>query len=129
MNRDPKTLKLYIAVLDEVPDHMVPVLVAHSVLNADKRFSHLHWCDDEHGDGQTSYSLWPTYTDWKFNSFKKVVLRVNRKEFNKISELYGVYLGFENSVLDGSNTCAVVCPQYDLPNVLSFAKMWKPNKE
>lgn len=129
MNRDPKTLKLYIAVLDEVPDHMVPVLVAHSVLNADKRFSHLYWCDDEYGGGQTSYSLWPTYTDWKGNSFKKVVLRVNRKEFNKISELDGVYLGFENSVLNGDDSCAVVCPRYDLPNVLSFAKMWKPNKE
>lgn len=126
---DPKTLKMYIAVLDEVPDHMVPVLVAHSVLNADKRFSHLHWYDDEKGAGQTSYPLWPIYYDWKGNSFKKVVLRVNRKEFDKIYNLSNVYFGFENSVLGGNYSCAVICPRYDLPNVLEFAKMWAPKQK
>ena len=124
MNRDPKTLKLYIAVLDEVPDHMVPVLVAHSVLNADKRFSTVHFYEDT-----GNYPLLPRYYDWKYNSFKKVVLRVNQKEFEKISALDNVYLGYENSTLEGKKSCAVVCPRYDLPNVLSFAKMWKPNKE
>ena len=32
-------MKLYIAVLDEVPDHMVPVLVAHAILGAHIEFS------------------------------------------------------------------------------------------
>ena len=31
-------MKMYIAVLDEVPEHMVPTLVAHSVLAAHMKF-------------------------------------------------------------------------------------------
>lgn len=119
---DPKLLKMYIAVLDEVPDHMVPVLVAHAVLGADKAFSTVHYYEDV-----GNYPLLPRYYDWKYNSFKKVVLRVNRKEFKKISELGNVYLGHENSTLGGEKSCAVACPRYDVPNVLKYAKMWSPN--
>lgn len=107
---DPKSLKLYIAVLDEVPDHMVPVLVAHAVMGADGFFA-----TNE-------------YFDWKDLSFKKVVLRVNRKEFDKISKLGDIYLAHENTTLDGEKSCAVVSPRYEIPNVLKFAKMWKPNE-
>lgn len=107
---DPKLLKLYIAVLDEVPDHMVPVLVAHAVMGADGFFA-----TNE-------------YFDWKDLSFKKVVLRVNRKEFDKISKLEDIYLAHENTTLGGEKSCAVVCPRYDIPNVLKFAKMWKPKE-
>ncbi len=114
---DPKLLKLYIAVLTEVPDHMVPVLVAHAVLGADKQFS---WHDGVQGD-------WD-YLQWKDHSFKKVVLRVNRKEFNKIRLLDTTYLGHENSTLGGEDSCAVVCPRYDIPNVLKFAKIWEPKQ-
>jgi hypothetical protein len=114
--QDPKSLKLYIAVLDEVPDHMVPVLVAHAVLGADQEFS---WHDGVQGD-------WD-YLQWKEHSFKKVVLRVNRKEFAKISALDNVYLGHENSTLGAEKSCAVVCPRYVIPNVLKFAKMWQPD--
>ena len=32
--------KMYIAVLDEVNDFMVPTLVAHSILNAHMAFQH-----------------------------------------------------------------------------------------
>ena len=102
--------KMYIAVLDEVPDFIVPTLVAHSVINA-----HINMCDDD------------AYKDWLDNSFKKVVLRVNRKEFAKISQLH-CWLGHENTTLDGEKSCAVVLPIDDefRPNVLRFAKMWKP---
>ena len=106
---------LYIAVLDEFPDFMTPTLVAHAVLAADKTFS---------GN--------PAYDDWLKNSFKKCVLRVNRKEFDKIAALPDVYLGHENNTLDGQKSCAVVLPmpagssRNDLPNVLKFAKLWKP---
>lgn len=113
--------KLYIAVLDEVSDHMVPVLVAHSVLGA-----HLAWIpvnSGYHGDSITYYK-------WLQESFRKCVLRVNRKEFNKIAELRYVFGGYENSVLDGQVSCLVVYPTYgEVPNVLKFAKMWKPIHE
>lgn len=107
-------LKLYIAVLDEVPDYMVPVLVAHSVLGAHLQFSNIS------PEDSTMYDKWLSI------SFRKVVLKVNKTEFNKISVLDNVYLGHENSVLKGNKTCAIVCPREEIPNVLKFAKMWKP---
>lgn len=103
-------MKLYIAVLDEFPDYMTPTLVAHSVLSA-----HLKFQDN------ANYQLWLN------DSFKKCVVRVNRKEFDKIAALPLVHLGHENNTLGGAPSCAVVCPSADeLPNVLKFAKLWKP---
>jgi len=111
-------MKMYIAVLDEVPDSMVPTLVAHSVINA-----HILYSSKEQGGAPT----FEAYDDWLKNSFKKVTLRVNRKEFAKISELE-CWLGHENTTLNGEKSCAVVLPMLDenRPNVLKFAKMWKP---
>ena len=104
---------MYIAVLDEFPDFMVPTLVAHSVIAA-----HLKFQSDI------------VYQDWLMNSFRKVVLRVNQKEFDKIAALDYVYLGHENKTLDGKKSCAVVCPlDGETPNVLKYAKLWKPKHE
>lgn len=105
---EPTNLKLYIAVLNSVPNYMVPVLVAHSVLGAHLLFN----IED------------PLYNVWLNSSFKKVVLKVNQKEFDKIRLLSGTYQGYENSVLEGRKSCLVVCPRYDYPNVIKFAKMW-----
>lgn len=104
---------MYIAVLDEFPDFMVPTLVAHAILAA-----HLQFQDDI------------VYQDWLQNSFRKVVLRVNQKEFDKIAALDHVYLGHENKTLNAKKSCAVVCPlDGETPNVLKFAKLWKPKHE
>jgi hypothetical protein len=104
-------MKLYIAVLDEFPDFMTPTLVAHSVLWAHQQFS-----ENE------------SYQKWLNESFRKVVLRVTRKEFEKIKELPDVCLGHELHTLGGEKTCAIVCPREpdQVPKVLKFAKMWKP---
>lgn len=102
-------MKLYIAVLDEFPDYMVPTLVAHSVLSA-----HLLFAGDAHYDG------------WLTQSFKKCVLRVNGREFDKIAALPKVHLGHENNTLGARKACAVVCPSTEIPNVLKFAKLWSP---
>lgn len=105
-------MKLYIAVLDEFPDFMTPTLVAHSVLAA-----HLKFQEDEQ------------YQKWLNESFRKCVVRVNQKEFDKIAALEKVHLGHENKTLDAKKSCAVVCPfEGDIPNVLKFAKLWKPNQ-
>jgi hypothetical protein len=105
-------MKIYIAVLDEVPDHMVPVLVAHSMLGAHISFKDL-----------------PTYRDWLRDSFRKCVVKVNRKEFKKIQESCNCFIGYENTVLNGEGSCIVTTPysNTDRPNVLIFAKLWKPN--
>ena len=106
-------MKMYIAVLDEFPDYMTPTLVAHSVLAAHLKFK----------------DLLP-YSRWLEHDFRKCVVRVNQKEFDKIAALPDVHLGHEKHTLDGRDTCAVVCPMgpgKELPNVLKFAKLWKPN--
>jgi hypothetical protein len=105
-------MKMYIAVLDAVPDFMVPTLVAHSVLGA-----HLAMCK------------WSEYDEWLDTSFRKVVLRVNQKEFDKIAALEHTYLGHENTTLEGRKSCAIPipCENEDRPNVLVYAKMWKPD--
>ena len=114
-------LKLYIAVLDEVADGMVPTLVAHSILGA-----HLEFGDSPidvfHNRSRSDYR------NWLNNSFRKCVTRVNRKEFEKIKQLDKVYLGHENTTLGGEKSCAIPYPVWsnDLPNVLKFAKLWKP---
>ena len=102
-------MKMYIAVLDEFPDYMTPTLVAHSVLAA-----HLKFQDDA------------DYNKWLTESFRKCVVRVNEKEFNKIREINKVHYGYELHTLEGKEACAVVCPRSEYPNVLRFAKLWKP---
>lgn len=57
------------------------------------------------------------------------MVRVNRKEFAKIKELDRVYLAHENKTLDAEKACAVVCPRKEIPNVLKFAKLWKPKEQ
>ena len=121
-------MKLYIAVLDEVPDHMVPVLVAHTMLGADMHF-HRHFVHNvsDYPDVDIDNPI-SIYFDWKKDSFKKCVVRVNKKEFDKISNLPYTYCGHENTVLAGMDTCAIPlpCRNEDLPNVLKFAKLWSP---
>lgn len=106
-------MRLYIAVLDEFPDYMTPTLVAHSMLAAHLQFTGI-----------------PEYDQWLNTSFKKCVVRVNQREFDKIAQLERVHLGHENNTLDAKKSCAVVCPIPDeqLPNVLKFAKLWAPKE-
>lgn len=102
-------MKMYIAVLDDFPDYMTPTLVAHAVLGAHNKFEYNR-----------------EYCDWHEWSFKKCVIRVNQKEFDKICALDNVYTCCENKTLEGKTSCAVVCPREEIPNVLKFAKLWKP---
>ncbi len=103
--------KLYIAVLEDFPDFMTPTLVAHTMLGA-------------HLAMETN----PDYRYWLETSFKKCVVRVSAKEFEKIAALPGTYLGHENNTLGGMKSCAIPVPVKNaaLPNVLKFAKLWKP---
>lgn len=104
-------MRLYIAVLDEFPDYMTPTLVAHTMLGA-----HLE------------LGKYAAYDTWLTDSFKKCVVRVNAKEFKKICDLPGTYVGHEKKTLDGRPSCAIPIPVPDaeVPNVLKFAKLWKP---
>ena len=109
-----KDSKLYIAVLDEFPDYMVPTLVAHTMLAAHLKF-----------EDNTKYKRWLE------SSFKKCVVKVNQKEFDKILGLSEYCLGCEKNTLNGKVTCIIPLPYLDIdrPNVLKFAKLWKPHKQ
>lgn len=111
---------MYIAVLDEAPDYMVPTLVAHSVINAHIQFDHVHF-----GHELDSVVI---YRKWLKESFRKVVVRVNRKEYEKIKSTLKHWEGHENTICNGGGSCLVILPvQSDAtPNVLKYAKMWKP---
>ncbi len=114
-------LKLYIAVLDEVPDGMVPTLVAHSMLGAHLSMYGQHLLTMDAQDA--------LYDQWLKESFRKCVVKVNRKEFEKIKQIPKIYLGHENKTLKGEKSCAVPLPVWNdtVPKVLKFAKLWKPN--
>lgn len=107
-------MKMYIAVLDEFPDYMTPTLVAHAVLSAHEKFTQDNTTED-------------TYWEWYKTSFKKCVVRVNQKEFNHINALPNIHVAWENHTLEGKNSCIVICPRKEIPNVLKFAKLWKPS--
>lgn len=117
----PVYLKMYVAILDEVPDNMAVTLALHTILNAVDEF--------EDWDMECWKPEDQDYFNWRRDSFKKVTIRVNRKEFEKIKQLR-CYLGHENTTLGGEKTCAVVYPMWshNLPNVLRCAKMWEPKK-
>ena len=111
-------MKLYIAVLDAFPAYMTPTLVAHSVLGAHLQFSRAYIIDE--------VGPHKLYADWLGDSFRKVVLKVNQKEFDKIAKLENVYLGHENTILESAKACAILCPRVEYPNVIKFAKLWQP---
>lgn len=110
-------LKLYIAVLDNVPDHMVPVLVAHSILGAHFKFSNMILPED-------------CYQKWKNDSFRKVVIRVSHDEFVSIIKDNVCFVGHENTVNGGAGSCVIPLPVWhsNVPPVLKFAKLWKPKE-
>lgn len=117
VKKPERYLKMYIAILDEVPDYMAITLALHTILNA----------ADEFVDQDSNSRKDTDYLDWRQNSYRKVTIRVNRKEFEKIKKL-NCYLGHENTTLGGEKTCAVVYPVWSdkVPNVLKHAKMWAP---
>lgn len=105
--------KMYVAVLEDFPDFMTPTLVAHAVLQHDVETTE-----------EFNLDYLSLYCDWISNSFKKVVLRVSQKEFDKISQLPNVTLTHENHTLEGKKACAVLVVDEEIPNVLKFAKLW-----
>lgn len=111
--------KMYIAVLDDAPDYMVPTLVAHSVLGAHFYFT---------SDYKVLESDRLEYQNWFDYSYRKVVVRVNQKEFDKIYGTTLCFSGYENTICNGEASCLVVLPvnSGEVPNVLKYARMWKP---
>lgn len=102
MNND----KMYICVLDTVPDYIVPTLVAHATLR-----HHLFEVAGNLRDHDR-------YISWVHDSFNKCVVSVNQKEFDKIRLL--------PNIVDDDISCVTIIAHKDEFDVLKFAKFWKP---
>lgn len=105
--------KLYICVREDFPDFMTPTLVAHAVLR-----HHVIRLEKD-----------KRYQDWILNSFKKCVIRVNKKEFNKIRQLPNTVESWENNTFNGDVSCVTIVAHKDEYNVLKFAKLWEPKND
>jgi len=112
-------LKLYICVLDDFPDYMVPTLVAHSVLGSHMKF----YAPTPYHENHLKYFQ---YSVWLKESFKKCVVRVNQKEFDRIKNLENIFIGHENNTFGGKDSCIVLLPREEYPNVIKYAKLWAP---
>lgn len=106
--------KIYIAVHDEVPDNMVPVLVSHAVLGA-----HLKRSSNNE------------YLKWLAQSFRKVIVRVEANEFNQCALLPDCHIAFESTVMHAAPSCVVSMPYTspDIPEVLRNASLWDVAKQ
>lgn len=95
--RDPSKLKVYIAVRDDVPDSLVPLVVAHAILSADIVFS------------RRSEPVWAL---WKEHSFKKVIVRVDEETFDTINDNFRTVPCYEENVLGSDDCVTVVLPMW-----------------
>ena len=105
-------MKMYILMLDTVPDAFAPVMSAHSSLMCYDRFR----ADKD-------------MIIWFHNSFKKVVCRVSQKEFDRALEVGNKYVLTTESNLDGMVCSATFCPRLkeDWPEDFRYFRLWSPN--
>jgi len=105
-------MKMYILMLDEVPDASAPVMAAHSSL----------MCYDR-------YRADRFMTEWFYTSFKKVVCRVSREEFNKARKDCDKSVITKESNLDYMECSITFCPRpkEDYPPFFRSLPLWKPS--
>ena len=101
-------MKMYILVLDTVPNEFVPVESAHSSLAC-----YLKYKDD------TDMIQWVT------NDFDKVVCKVNIKEFEIAKKNYDKYVILTESRLNDDTVSIAFCPTKEYHKCFKFFKMWR----
>lgn len=102
-------MKMYILIRDDVPDEFAPVIAAHASLACYKEY-------ESNEDMQT----------WISGVFRKVVCRVNEKEFSRASAEQNHVLLTE-SALDNQAVVLAFCPREEYPKAFKFFRKWKPN--
>jgi len=104
-------MKMYILLKASVPDGFAPVIAAHASLACYKKY-------EDDADMQ----------QWMQGIFKKVVCKVNDKEFeNAKKEVKHVVL--TESALDNQEVCIAFCPRTEYSKQFRFFKMWSPSSE
>jgi peptidyl-tRNA hydrolase len=106
-------LKMYILIPDDVPSAFAPVSAAHAAL-----MGHLAWgaAPWDTGIGQ--------YEEWLETSFRKVVCKVSREEFNNAkSEAHNIIVTESN--LMGIEVAMAFCPRDEWSSKFKYYKLWK----
>lgn len=102
-------MKMYILIKEDVPDKFAPVISAHASLACYKKF-------EEDSDMQK----------WVNGIFKKVVCKVNEKEFaNAINEEKNLVI--TESALESKEVCVVFCPRNTYSKQFNYFKLWSPS--
>lgn len=101
-------MKMYILIKESVPPKFAPVIAAHASLACYKKFE-----QDE--DMQT----------WINSIFKKVVCRVNDKEFENAKKEER-HLVLTESALDNQEVAIAFSPRTEYSKQFRFFRMWSP---
>lgn len=101
-------MKMYIILLNNIPDRLAPVISAHASLACYKKF-------------QTNESM----VKWISGIFRKVVCVVDEKEFDKLKNETDYVLLTESS-LNNQEVCLAFCPREEFPKLFKYLRMWKP---
>lgn len=124
-------LKRYIVIRDDVPNHIVPALVAHATLGAHLYFTGGTIAPEIYKGSPDAITdeMMILYDTWLTTSFRECVIKVDHKIFNKVSQIPNVYLGHENTTLGGEKCIALPPPQWSdsTLKVLKFGRLWTPN--
>ena len=101
-------MKMYILLKEQVPDHLAPVIAAHAALACYRQY-------EQDADMQT----------WINSVFKKVVCRVNDKEYARAREC-DRFTELHESAIGPEPVCLVFCPRPEYPKAFSYYRMWRP---
>lgn len=108
---DPKTLKMYILIHENVPDGFAPTCAAHASLACFAEFENNKMM-----------------RDWFSNSFRKVVCRVSEGEFQKAKTFEDCIMLKENNLEDMETVIAFV-PRYEWPKAFQYYSLWRPRQD
>ncbi len=100
---------MYILIKDSVPAKFAPVIAAHASLACYKKFE-----EDEN------------MQDWINSVFKKVVCKVNDKEFENAKK-EDKHLVLTESALDSQEVAIVFSPRAEYSKQFRFFRMWSPD--
>jgi peptidyl-tRNA hydrolase len=99
-------MKMYILIKDAVPARFAPVIAAHASLACYKKF-------EQDADMQ----------NWVNSVFKKVVCKVNDKEFENAKK-EARHLVLTESALDNQEVAIAFCPRDEYSKQFRFFRMW-----
>lgn len=101
-------LKMYILIKDSIDLGHAMLAVGHGVLAADKAFK-----DDAN------------YQEWKANSFRKVICKLNAKEFERAKTDDKTLLMHEMGIPgDNKETAVICCPRPEWPERYTWYRLY-----